>query len=158
MKQESKKYGNCRNSAVRALCPLRVTLRPQTSFPHGGKKAAAEAQGTHSRSHRIQKRRHSLFLHSFCWEQRKLFSWTISPSLQRSRLSLTCHWPEECHIPVPYLTWPNKDPPPRTTPPEVMATWKREELLTTLYFNRKEEGFRLTVLHMCFWWACMPYQ
>ena len=56
MKQESKKYGNCRNSAVRALCPLRVTLHPQTSFPHGGKKAAAAAQGTHSRSHRIQKR------------------------------------------------------------------------------------------------------
>ena len=98
MRQENKKYGNCRNSTVRALSPLRVTLCPQTSFPHGGEKAAAAAQGTQPRSHRIQKREIFLFLPSFCWEQIKLFSWTISPSPQPGRLSLTHHWLEECHI------------------------------------------------------------
>lgn len=35
------------------------------------------------------------------------------------------------------------------TPPGLIGHMKREELLTALYFNRKEEGFMLTVLHMC---------
>lgn len=134
MRQESKNYGNRRNRAVRALGPLRETLcvlRPASLAAAGRllQQLQAPAPGG---SRRIQRGRHSLFLCDFYWEQRKLFSRTISPSPQPGRLSLRPHWPEECHIPVPYLTWPHKDPPPRTTPPEVMAMWKRGELLTAL--------------------------